>query len=114
MAPVLAAAVVPVSALWSFVSTVQVPLPRLVPSLMLQSDGTPVNVRSIRPVGWPPDGSVSAKLIGSPAIPAGATWKEEFSGSVTDFDADKFAASHAVISRISLFLILVVIVVVIV
>ena len=101
-----------VSALRSFVPTVQVPLPRLVPSLMLQSDGTPVNVRWIGPVGWPPDGSVSAKLIGSPAIPAGATLKEELFDSVTDFDADKFAASYAVISRISPFLISVVIVVV--
>ena len=82
--------------------------------MMLQSDGTPVNVRWIGPVGWPPDGSVSAKLIGSPAIPAGATLKEELFDSVTDFDADKFATSYAVISRSALFLMAIVVLVVIV
>src|SRR5664280_1685378 len=59
------------SALRSFVCTVHVPLPRFVPSLSCQSDGTPVTVTA---TGSPSaaDGFAKAKLMTLPATPAGA------------------------------------------
>ena len=59
-----------VSALRSFVSTVHVPLPRFVPSLSCQPDGTPGDSDCDRSPSAA-DGLASAKLMGLPATPAG-------------------------------------------
>ncbi|MNF77024.1 hypothetical protein D3C85_930160 [compost metagenome] len=71
-APAKSVGVVTVSEPGSSVCTVQLPSPLLVPAFSVQPDGIPVIVTRIESLA-PTVGSVSARLIASPAIPAGAT-----------------------------------------
>src|SRR5690349_2468804 len=69
IAPAKLAGVVIVKALGLLVSTVQSPLPLLVPALNVQPLGIPLMFTVAKPTIS--DGSASARFIGSPATPAG-------------------------------------------
>ncbi|MNF70847.1 hypothetical protein D3C76_838980 [compost metagenome] len=69
-APAKSLGVVTVNAPGSLVCTVQVPSPLLVPALNVHPEGTPLMATVIGPL-ISADGTLRARLMGSPATPAG-------------------------------------------